>query len=578
MSRFDQSLPTVLSAVAAALVSVAPVFAQQVSDARVKELMKEALVAAQATSQAQTATPAPAGPTTDLTMDEAVKRALDQNNDIAVQRLNPQIQDLSIAQILGAYRPTLSSTVGDTWNRNQGTSQLSGGQNIEVGNTLYNAGLSQNLRRFGSAVSLTWTNSRQNSTSNNATINPLFQSALTASITQPLIRNFKIDNNRQQLQTAQISRQMADVNLRATVTNTVANVRNAYWDLVYAIQAVDVARTSLQLAQKLVEDNQTRVEIGTMAPIDVVQAQSQAASANLALVQAEANRKTAELALKRLIVGSTQDPLWNAALNPVDRPPANPEPINLEAAVRHALDQRTDLVVAREQLQSNDVTVRYLHNQLLPQMDLVASYAATGKGGTGLVRNAALGGTITREIPGGYLDALSFLRQLNFPSWNVQVNISYPLGTSAADANYARAKIQVQQSQAQIRALELQVATDVTNAALQVQNSLEQVQSSRAARELAQKQFEAEQSKFEVGMSTNYLVVQTQRDLATARNNELQAILNYRKSLVNFERVQFTTTSGGSVTSVSTGGGGGGTTTTTGTTRTTSGGSGGGGL
>ncbi len=576
---------SLLWAVGAVLLAVAPAAAQaakspSVSDARVHELMQQALAQAApqqpaAGAQAPATTPAP--PATPLTMDEAVKRALDQNIDIAVQRLNPQIQNYAIAQILGNYRPSLSSTVGDTWNRQQATSQISGGslgQPIERGNTVYNLGVNQSLPWYGTNLGLAWNNTRLNTNSNNQLINPQFTSGLNLSLTQPVLRNFRIDTTRQQLLVTRINKDISDVQLRATVTNTVANVRNAYWDLVYAVQAVDVARTSLDLANKLVQDNQTRVEIGTMAPIDVVQAQSQAASANLALVQAEANRRTADLALKRLIVGSTQDTLWNATLNPVDRPPATPEPINLEAAIRAGLDKRTDLVQAREQLQSNDISVRYLRNQILPQADFVASYGATGIGGDIYRRSSTLGGTPELVAAGGYSDALSILRRLSYPSWSVQVNFSYPIGLSTADANLARAKLQVQQSQAQIRSLELQVATDITNAALQVQSNLQQVESARAARELAQKQLEAEQSKFEVGMSTNYLVVQAQRDLATAQNNELLATLNYRKALVDFQRVQETTSSGGGITTVSTGGGGGttGGTGTSGSSSATSGG------
>ena len=167
---------------------------------------------------------------------------------------------------------------------------------------------------------MNWTNSRLDSTNQGNTINPNYTSNLIAQLTQPLLRNRGIDTNRQSLITAEINRRLADVSLRSTTINTVANTRNAYWDLVYAVQAVDAARQSLALAQKLVEDNKSRVEIGTMAPIDVVSAQSEAAARQLALVQAVATRQTTEITLKRLLVAGTTDPLWNATLNPTDRP------------------------------------------------------------------------------------------------------------------------------------------------------------------------------------------------------------------------------------------------------------------
>lgn len=519
---------------------------QAVSDARVKELV--ALAQAQVQQAGQAPKPAaPSGPTIDLTMEQAVAKALDQNISLSVERLNPQIQDFAIARIRGAYRPTLTSTLGDTWNRSQGTSQLSGGQNVEQGVYTLNGGVSQVLPWTGGTASLTFNNTRTNSNSNNATFNPVYRSSLTASVTQPLLKNFRIDSTRYQLAASKITRDNADVNLQATTINTVANTRNAYWDLVYAVQAVDAARQSLALAQKLVEDNRSRVEIGTMAPIDVVSAQSEAASRELALVQAVANRQTAEITLKQLLVSGTTDPVWHATINPTDRPPAVAvEKIDLEAAIRNALDKRTDLQQARNNLKSSDVSMRYLRDQLRPDLSMTASYAASGTGGTYLQRSAALGGAIVNTVPGGYSDAIDYLRKVKFPSWSVQMAFSYPIGTSAADASFARAKVQYEQAKAQLRSAELRVATDVTTAVLAVNNNLQQVQASGASRELAQKKLEAAQSKFEVGMATNYEVVQAQRDLADAQNAELRAILNYRKALVDFERLQQTSSSGGS--------------------------------
>lgn len=511
--------------------------------ARVDELVKlaaEKFLEGQAPAQAKPGQP-PIGtskPVTDLTIDDAVKHALDQNLDIAVERLNPQLQDLSLAQLYGAYRPTVTSTVLTNSNKQQGTSQLSGGQTTTTQNNQYNGGVSQNLRWGGGNFTVGWNNSKQESDSNNSTVNPLFTSNLTATYVQPLLRGFRIDQTRQQLLVTQINRDMSDVQLRATVTNTVANTRNAYWDLVFAVQSVDVTRQSLALAEKLVDDNKMRVEIGTMAEIDVVQSQSEAATRLQVLVQAEATRRTAELSLKRLIVGGTQDPLWGAQLNPVDRPAAAPEAIDLEGAVRSALDKRTDLIQAREQLKSNDITINYLKNELMPAADFSATYGMIGRGGTQLRRNAQLGGSIIETIPGGYGDAFALLRGADFPNWNVRVDISYPLGRSAAQASHARAKLQSQQTQAQLRSLELQVATEVTNSALTVQSNLQQVGTARAARELMQRRLEAEQSKFDVGLSTNFFVVQAQRDLSDAQNSELRAALNYRKSLVDFQRVQ----------------------------------------
>jgi outer membrane protein len=190
------------------------------------------------------------------------------------------------------------------------------------------------------------------------------------------------------------------------------------------------------------------------------------------------------------------------------------------------------------------VSLRFFRNQTLPDVDLIASYGAQGIGGTSIQRTG-LGGDITNTIPGGYGDALRLLTARDYPTWNFQVNVSYNLFGSQADAQFARARVQRNQSQARLRALELQVATEVTNAALNVQSNLKRVEAATAARELAQKRLEAEQSRFDVGMTTNFFVVQAQRDLRDAQNSELRALADYRKSLVNFERAQQAPAGGG---------------------------------
>jgi outer membrane protein TolC len=279
-----------------------------------------------------------------------------------------------------------------------------------------------------------------------------------------------------------------------------------------------------------------------MAPIDVVTAQSQAAAAQQNLVTAQGTMRTTELSLKRLIVNGTQDQNWNVQLNPVDRPDFRPESIDLDAAVRRALSERTDLDIAKKNVQANDITLKYLNDQLRPQADFVATYGIAGIGGTELIKDStAVNAGVSGTIPGGYGDAFSQMFGGNNPRWTAQVNLSYPLGFSSQKASVARAKVQLNQVQAQVKQIELQIATDVTNAAINVQSGVERVQAAQAARELAQKTMEAETSKFEVGMSTNYNVILTQRDLATAQINELQAILNYRIALVELERLQQTT-------------------------------------
>jgi outer membrane protein TolC len=543
----------------------APAHAQQISDARIRELIKEATDPANRLQTPATVQPGATGdnrPTVPLTLDDAVRFALDRNLDIAVQRLNPEINDILYASTKSVYHPSLTSVVSTQSTTNPATSTLSGSQNaaapVVAGVTNFNGGIAQSIPWGGGSAAVQLNNNKQTTTSLNVLYNPTYNTNWSGSYTQPLLRNFSTDATRRTLQVTKINRDISDVQLRSTITNTVSNVRNAYWDYVFSVQAVDVARQSLELAERLVRDNQTRVEVGTMAPIDVIQAQSQSATARQNLVAAQSTMRTAELVLKRLIVGGTNDPNWAVRLDPVDRPNFAPQTFDIEAAVRRALSERTDIAIAKKNLEVNDVTLKFLVDQMRPQADFVATYGLVGVGGAQYVYPEGSTGVNRQPVgtlPGGYANALSTLFGTNYPRWTAQINFSYPLGTSAQEANVARARVQQNQVQAQMKQIELQVATEVTNAVTTATSNSERVQAAQAARDLAQKQLEAEQSKFEVGMSTNFNVIQAQRDLATAQNNELQAILNYRKSLVEVERLQQTTLQNLNITLVTAGGG-----------------------
>ena len=483
-----------------------------------------------------------AGPRVDLTLDEAVARALERNLDLAVQRLNPQVFDLNLAQQLAAYRPTFDTNFQNNSRTNPSQTQLDGGLSVVSDTVTLNSGVSQEVGWGGGRYQVNFNNNRSESTNFFTSFNPSYRSSVQASYTQPLLRGFRIDPIRQGIQVTRINRDIADIDLRQTITNTVSAVRDAYWELVYATRSVEVQQQALDLAEALVRDNEARVEIGTLAPIDVVQARSEAAARRQTLAQAEQALATAELVLKQLIVDGTGDEYWRATLNPIDLPTLAPAPIDLEATIRRALDERTDLERSRRQLDINEVNLSSMRNERLPSVDLTGSYQLQGQGGTRFLRSG-LGGAVLTEIPGGINDAFDQLVDLDYPVWTVQLNVSYPIGPSAADAAYARAQLQTQQVEAQLRQLELQVATEVTNAVLQIRAIARRIEAATAARELAEEQLAAEQSRFEAGLSTNFFVVQAQRDLSTAQDTELRAILDQQKALIELDRVQRTSLS-----------------------------------
>ena len=556
-------------------------------EARIAELLRAVGAGARQPVPATPATPpspTPAPAPLPLKLEEAVAMALEKNLDIAVERLNPTAVDWSIRALEANFNPNVTSLVGFNSTYQLPTSQLVGGARVKNDQFTWNFGFNQSLPWLGTTYSVSFNNRRNDNNNAFITFNPQYNSTLSAQLVQPLLRGRATDNTRTQLVITRINRDLSELQLRTTVVNTLAEVRNAYWDLVFATEVVETARRSLSLAEKLVEDNKVRVEVGTLAPIDVIQAEAEAAARRQTLAQVEAQARTAELTLKQLIVSGTADPVWAARLEPVDRPTMAEQPMGLEDALRNALTARTDLTERRRNLEIIDANLGLLKNQKMPSANLVANYGGQGIGGTRIIRDGT-GGPIIDTIPGGYSDALDLLWQREYPTWTAQVQISYPIGPNPQAAQYERARIGQEQSLTQIRSLELQIASEVTNARLLVDANRQRVDAARIARDLSQRRLEAEQSKFDVGLSTNFLVVQAQRDLLTAENTLLRAALDYQQSLVDFERVQLTSgrnvtinagSAGTTTGNVTTGGNAGGTNLNLGTTAVGGTGTGGG--
>ncbi len=534
--------------------------AQQVSPGRLDELLRQAqrqFAEGRPPAPATTVMPQASGtpPIVRMTLEAAVKLALENNLDIAVQRANPEVAGLALRGARSAYLPTFTSTIADQRQVAPPVTILTGGDRVTTTTTTFDFAVSQNVPKGGGALGVGWANNRVNTNSIFFNFNPAYNASLTFQYTQPLVRGFTTDAAREQIIVSKVNRDISDLQLQATIANTVSNVRNAYWDVVFATRSVDVARESVDLAHRLVEDNQVQVKYGTMTPLDLTTALSQEASSRHALLQAEGNRRIAELALKRLLVNGPRDQLWQVIIEPADRPDVTDQPLDLEAAVTRALKERSDLRQANQQVIANRAAYSFLHDQVRPQADAVASYGLAGIGGTEVLRSGSIfGGPVVGTIPGGYGDVLSSLAHATYPTWTVAVNFSYPFGQSAARAAAARAAVQTRQVEAQIRQIEVQVVNEVTSAAIQVRNSFDQVGTARTARQLAEQRLDAEQKKFRAGVSTNYFVVQAQRDLADAQNAELQAEVGYEKARVEFERVQQTTLQAAGVTVISTSG------------------------
>jgi len=482
--------------------------------------------------------PAAAPPVLHLTVDDAVKMAVDHNIDLAAARLDPQISDARVAAAAGVFRPSFTTGL-------QRNNQLQPPANFLVPTPTRNdavtskVGIDQKLPWFGTSYNLSWSAAHTDSNSILNSFNPLLESGLAVSVSQPLIRDMAIDSARQQLATSRIDREIADTRLRETLVHTSAQVKSAYWNLVSAIANIESRRAAVDLARELVRVNTAKVEVGQSPPLDLVAAQAEVASDQEQLIIAETAVKQIEDQLRALIFDTSDRSVWNVTIDPVDPPPLGLASPDLDAAVTTALRDRTDLARARKDIDTARVAVTYTNNQRLPDVRLNANYLASGLGGTQLLRTGGFPGTVTGS--GGVTDFGSVLNQLftgQYSTWAVGVSVSYPIGQATEEANHARAKLEHVQSQDRLKSAESRAVQQVRDAWRQIDMNAKRIETTRAARLLAEQRLDAERKRLDVGISTSFLVIQAQRDLAQARTNEVAATLAYDLALVDFEALQ----------------------------------------
>ncbi|HEX4347787.1 MAG TPA: TolC family protein [Vicinamibacterales bacterium] len=479
-------------------------------------------------------------PTRQLSVEEAVRLALEQNLGVRIERLNPQLQDFVIAETRSSWVPTLTSSfLGDHANT-PATNIFAGGQTSIIQNEVSTGiGLSQTLPTGGN-YAVAWNSDHITSTNIFNSFNPQLDSSVSLSVTQPLFKNFKIDDIRHRLQGNEADRTEADYALQAAVVQTTRAVKNAYWDLTYQIDNTNAQQQSLDLSKQLLADNERRVAAGTMASLDIVEAQSEVARNEEGVIVAEAGIRQAEDRLRVLVLDPSAPDFWTVSLTLGDQAVFQPRDIDLDGAVRHALSDRADVQTVKNTIAHDDLDVRYYKNQTLPEVDAHVSYTSNAVGGSLLspINSFPIIGTRTIVGSQGFGSVLGDVLSSTFPTWSAGVTFAYPLGTSQSEARLARARLQSSQADLQRRNLELEVVTEVRDAARQVQTNQKRVDSAGAARELAEKRLEAEQRKYTAGVETSFFVFQAQRDLSQARTDEARAKADYNKSLADFEAVQ----------------------------------------
>jgi outer membrane protein TolC len=473
-----------------------------------------------------------------LSLDEAVRLALEHNLDLVVQRLEPGVASARVSQAQSAYLPVLGSTVLRNSQVEPPSSFLVGSSGVTTKYTSVDVGLGQRLPWLGTSYSVAWEGTNTSSSSVFTNFNPALGSSLVASVSQPLLRDLGIDTARQQLIVSKRNQGITDTRLRETVVQTVNTVKKAYWDLVASNASVGVQRQSLALADELVRQDRARVEAGQLPELDLLAAQADATQRQEAVTVAEIGQRQSEDRLRTLILDPGQPDFWTTRVMATEPAPVTGSLPDVGRAVTRALQGREDLKRARLELENARTNTRYFANQRLPDLRVQASYQAVGLSGTQLVRTGGFPGTVTGSESTAFTGALRQLFARDFPTWTVGFTFSYPIGRSYEDAGLAASRLQESQAVALLHNLEMQAVRQVREAGWQLEMNARRMETSRAARDLAERRLDAEQKRFGVGMSTSFLVLQAQRDLAQARNNELSAVLDYTRSLADFDALQ----------------------------------------
>jgi outer membrane protein len=493
-----------------------------------------ALIATPASAQ----TEKPAVETLQLTLEEAVRRAVEHNPDLAIVRLDTEADAARVGQSRGAFAPVFSTILGSSGNVAPPATLFTGDRGVHTDDQFSSTGVRQRLPWGAGTWSVSWDTSRTTTNSPFTTFDPSLQSGVQIAFSQPLLKDRKIDAARQQYIIAKRNQESSELRFRESVVQTVAAVKQAYWTLKATVANVTVQQRSLELAEELARQNKVRVDAGQIPPLDLVQAEAEVAQRRENLIRAHTAAADAEDRLRRLIMDPADASFWRTSVDPVEEPTGRVPLPDVDAAVATALNRRYDITRAGHDLENARTNVEFLGNQRLPDVRLETSYRGSGLAGTQFVRTGPFPGVVTGNVNRSFGDALSQAFSPDYPTWSVGVTVSYPLGRSYEEASFARAEIERRQAGQRIASLKLDAAETIRQAARQIQSTAERVDAARAGATLAEQRFDAEQRRYEVGLSTTFLVTQAQRDLLQAQVNLLQTNLDYESSLVNFEAVQ----------------------------------------
>ena len=484
-------------------------------------LLSLALAAAAQTNPSLVATNAVAGGR-QMSLQDCVTEALKHNLDVQIQRYNPEISLYNLHASYGGYDPTFSLSGDHQFNVQPG-GFFEGIQlpSETTKNTVFNSGISGVLPYSGLQYDFSGSINQEHFLLFTNSIPPNSAGSIGVTLSQPLLKNFWIDNTRLTIQVNKNRLHYTQQGFREQVITSVTAVENAYYQLIYDLEFIKVQQEALDLSQTQLDQDKQRMQIGTLAELSVEQDESQVAQNRAALIAAQSKLAGGELSLKNLLTDNY--PSWQGVvIQPTETLQAPLELFNLQDSWSKAMTERPDLLQVKLNMEEAGIQLKFYRNQLFPTLDLVGTYGWNGVGQY-------------------YSGTFAQVSQGNAPYYSYGAQLSIPLANQSARNQYKSGKVTWQQVALQYKQMEQNIMVQVENAIASAQSDYESVQATREARVYAEAALDAEQKTYAVGKATTFEVLQYQSQLTTARGNEIQALANYEQDLANLAAAEGST-------------------------------------
>ncbi len=497
------------------------------------------------------------GPVLELTLNDAIKMALTNNLEIAIEDFNEDINDKRYIGIKGFYDPVMTVEGGYRHITSPTGSVLTAGAGqttFQSKSSYWNTSVAQNLP-WGASYNVVWNSSRQLTNSLFSTINPQYNSNFTLNFTQPLLRGYGRTQTKHMLKLTNLDSKTSESQFEQKVADIVRQVHDQYWELVYALRNEDIKRQSVVLAGVQYNDNRKRVEIGTLAPIEITIARAEVATREQDMIASEEGINNAENNLKRLLAPDPRADVWNITLIPNDEPKFIDYKVDLDQAIKEAIKNRPEIEQMKIQMDRTVVDQEFYRQEGKWKVNFVGSYFSTGLAGEAFknttVTDPTTGIPQVVRVPNPESPFFGSLGPLysqvfgnDFHSYTAGVQVEIPLRNRQNDMQLAQLFLQQKQNVSRMKNVEQQIVVDVRNAAESIETNRKRVEAARVARELSQEQLDGETKRFQAGLTTNFVVLTYQRNLANAQLLEMRALIEYRKAITALQKATYTILSG----------------------------------